>query len=187
MAKKQEALLQLQMSEISSDISTEKDSSKKRLRSNDNDDNPCDTEVIVKCVVQNPSRINEVTMGNVDISPLSANPIRKVRKKKYAHPMAENEFFKLVSIMGVFACDLSVNEMRNFCSNNGLVGRKFNNKKSICDTIAIAKQFPLKVKEEATFKKRVYVNNKKYCNVIFIDGICPLLANRGEPLTQRIS
>ena len=47
-----------------------------------------------------------------------------------------------------------------------------------------AKQFPLKVKEEATFKKRVYVNHKQYCNVIFSDGIRPLLANRDEPLTK---
>ena len=92
-------------------------------------------------------------MGDVEISPLSANSIRKVSKKKYARPLTENDFTKLVSIIGEFTCNLSVHELRNFCSNNGLGGRKFN-EKLICDTIATAKQFPLKVKEEATFKKR---------------------------------
>ena len=76
-----EALLQLQMSENSSDKSTEKDSLKKRSRSNDNDNNPSDTEIIVKRVIQNPSRINDATMGDVEIAPLSANPIRKVSRR----------------------------------------------------------------------------------------------------------
>ena len=180
------ALLQLQMSENSSDNSSEKDdSSKKRSRSTDTDDNPFDTEIIVERVVQNPSKLNNSVMDDVKISLLSDNPIRKVSKRKDAKPFTENDYSQLVSISGIIVSDLSVHELRMFCSNNSLGGRKFN-KKSICDTIATAKHFPPKVKEEAvsTVKKRIHVNRKRYCNVIFSDGIRPLLANRGEPLTK---
>ena len=82
------ALLQLQMSENSSDNSSEKDdSSKKRSRSTDTDDNPFDTEIIVERVVQNPSKLNNSVMDDVEISLLSDNPIRKVSKRKDAKPL----------------------------------------------------------------------------------------------------
>ena len=68
----------------------------------------------------------------------------------------DKDFSKLVSIMGVFACNLSVNELRNFCSNNGLGDGKYN-KKSICDTMTTTKQFPPNLKEEEKFKRKSYM------------------------------
>ena len=141
-----------------------------------------DTEIEVVGVTKHINPIETATMEDVNVSGNAMiNPAKPPnKKKKNIGPVHPKNLTNLVSILGIPACDLHLDDLRKFVAKFRIPKVNHASKKKTCDGIANFKLDPPKKSAKPNS-----VNRKRYCNVIFSDGVRPDVANRGESLSAR--
>lgn len=131
--------------------------------------------------------LKDAKIDSIEVSVEAVNHVLMISKKN-ALPDDNREMTRLVSINGVAISELTVPCLKTFCKANGIFGTRKMKKALICDMILTGKAaferegagVSVDIKEE----KKERLSRVRYVNVLFSEGIRPLIANRGKSLNK---
>eukprot|EP00978_Attheya_sp_CCMP212_P049246 scaffold636305_cov126-Attheya_sp.AAC.1 len=145
-----------------------------------------------------------VANSNLNDVEVVADETEPTKKPKKGATDSSVPCSKLKSINGILIKDLTVDQVRSFCSRCGITGSRRNTKVDICREIVIAKgtydvlkatgKLGTSVKDEMKKPKSTSlagaaanmgpINRKRLCNVMFGDTVRPSMETRGKSLTK---
>ena len=130
-------------------------------------------------VVQRKDPIAHATIDDVDFTPEPINPHKRINPKKTRN---DKDFTRLVAIGSITAKALMLDDIKRFATRVGIIGHRAFGKQKVCEAIVSHKLNPKK--KEATKKKIVVINRKRFINVLFDEVFLPKLATRGKSLSK---